>query len=398
MSPHPDSEAALVVVGGGFAGLFTALQAARQDAGSRVVLVEPNPSFVFLPLLYELLSGELGAWQVAPGIASLLAGSGVVHLRERVTTIDHRRRRVSLSGGGSLGFGTCVIATGSVPHHYGIPGLPQHGLGFHTLSDVAVLQQKLHELRAERPIHPRLVVVGGGPTGVELSCKLADLLDGAAELELIEMGDDILPRGKAFNREQARSALQRRDVRVRLQTRVLEALPGAVRVSSRVDDSHRREETLPHHGLIWVAGVRPRPPVLQPPLPLDGQGRLCCGADLAVQGTDDLFALGDVATISSDDEPPPPATAQVAFQQAALMARNLQHRAAGEPTRAFRWNDLGEMISLGIGDAAITGLGLTLAGPRAFQLRRLAYLTRLPGLPLQLRAAAGWLSSAVASR
>lgn len=398
MPHHPGSDESLVVVGGGFAGLFTALQAARHQVAGRVVLIEPNREFIFLPLLYELLSGELGTWQVAPGYASLLAGSSVVHLRDRVTSINHRRREVVLERGRALGYGTCVIASGSKPCYLGTPGLPQHSLGFHNLKDVSRLQEKLRDLKSEQGTHRRLVIVGAGATGVELSCKLADLLQGAAAVDLIEMGDGILPRGKAFNREQARAALQRRDVRERLQTKVLEALPGSIRVSTRVEEERLLEEQLTHDGLIWVAGVRSQPPALAPAVEPVGPGRLPCRADLRVADTENLFALGDVASLSNSEGPSPPATAQVAFQQAQCMVTNLQRLAKGMETLPFQWRDLGEMISLGIGDASITSLGLTLAGPRAFQLRRLAYISRLPGLPLQLRAAADWVCDSAGSR
>jgi NADH dehydrogenase len=109
-----------------------------------------------------------------------------------------------------------------------------------------------------------------------------------------------------------------------------------------------------------------------------------------------VFALGDAAGFPSPDDPTNanqlPATAQVAYQQAELLAGNLRKAQAGEPLEPFHWNDLGEMLGLGIGQASITGMGLTLAGPAAHQIRRLGYLARLPGLGHQLKVAAGWLA------
>jgi NADH dehydrogenase len=106
--------------------------------------------------------------------------------------------------------------------------------------------------------------------------------------------------------------------------------------------------------------------------------------------------VGDLAAVPQADPTPNlslPTTAQVAFQQAPVVAANLLRSLRGEPLQTFRWNDLGEMLSLGKGEAAVTGAGITLAGPAAFQVRRLAYLARLPRLSLQVKAAAGWLAA-----
>jgi NADH dehydrogenase len=123
---------------------------------------------------------------------------------------------------------------------------------------------------------------------------------------------------------------------------------------------------------------------------------------LQVMGTGDLFAIGDAArSVQADGDASGdpdagslnPATAQVAYQQATHVAANLLRLRQGEPLQPFVWNDLGEMLGLGIGQATLTGMGITLAGPAAFQLRRLAYLARLPGLQHQLKVAGGWLAA-----
>jgi NADH dehydrogenase len=228
---------------------------------------------------------------------------------------------------------------------------------------------------------------------VELACKLADLLRGRAVLELIEQGDDLLPLARAFNRDQARSALLRRDVRLRTHTRVQAVEPGRIVLTLKAgQDTGASTEVLPVDGVIWTAGVTVAPPTIEPAVAVDGAGRLLCEPTLQVQGQPALFAIGDVAHVADPDGAALVATAQVAFQQADCLADNLLRSLEGEPLQAFHWRDLGEMISLGIGEASLTGLGLTLAGPAAYRIRQLTYLARLPGLPHQLRVAAGWLS------
>lgn len=381
----------MVVVGGGFGGLSTALALAAANGAPPVLLIEPQDRFLFLPLLYELLSGELRRWEIAPRYSELLAGRGVAWLQERVVAINHLQRTLRTDGGRTLPYSDLVIATGGRSESFGIPGVAEHALGFRSLTDVERLQELVRRLRLR--LHPlqRLVVVGAGASGVELACKLADLLDGAALIELIEQGPELLPGSKAFNRDQAQLALQRCDIRLRTQTRV-----AAVRADSLdlQPAAGGPAETLRCEAVIWTGGVSACVPALEPAVPLDRRGRLPCNTALQVTAAEHLFALGDAAACpTADDGDNHPANAQVAMQQASCVAANLLRHRRNDPLQPFAWNDLGEMLGLGVGQASLTGMGFTLAGPAAFQLRRLAYLARLPGPAHQLRVASGWLTA-----
>ena len=396
--PPTASDAAVdpvIVVGGGFGGLSTALQLAGAGDGVPVLLIEPQERFLFLPLLYELLSGELRRWEIAPRYGDLLAGRGVAWLQERVLTIDLSTRRLRTDAGRELAFSALVVATGGRPQTYGIPGVLEHALSFRSLADVHRLQQLVQRLRLRRQPLQRLAVVGAGASGVELACKLADLLEGAALIELIEQGPELLPGSRAFNREQAHLALQRRDVRLRTHTRVAAVQADALDLQPGAADARPGAglERLACDGVIWTGGVAACVPAFSPAVPLDARGRLPCDSELRVLGTTGVFALGDAAACPLAGDGSHPATAQVAYQQASCVAANLLHQRRGEPLQAFVWTDLGEMLGLGVGEASLTGMGLTLAGPAAFQLRRLAYLARLPGPQHQLRVAGGWLSA-----
>ncbi|MFM1800580.1 MAG: hypothetical protein RLZZ117_2858 [Cyanobacteriota bacterium] len=388
----------VVIVGGGFGGLYTALALASLPAHPPLLLIEPNERFLFLPLLYELLSGELRAWEIAPRYDSLLAGPGVGWLKDRVLTVNTDSRTVRTATGREIPYSALVLATGSTENTSAVPGASRHALTFRSLADVARLSEVLRELgRQERPLQ-RLAIVGAGPTGVELACKVADLLQGACVVELIERGDQVLPRSRAFNREQALAALRRRDVRLRLHTRVQAVEVDRLTLLPEVGEGGQATaaEELPVRAVIWTAGLQFQPPHLVPPASAEPSGRLRCHPDLRLEGHERVFVVGDLAALTGafgqDPSGAPPASAQVAFQQAAVAARNVMQALAGEPLEPFVWKDLGEMLSLGKGEATLTGGGLTLAGGPAFALRRLAYLTRLPGLPQQLRGAAGWLA------
>jgi len=379
--------APVVIVGGGFGGLYTALALAARKGHPPILLIEPNERFLFLPLLYELLSGELRSWEIAPRYDALLAGKGVAWLQDRVCRINSNTKTVETQSGRRLNFSRLVIATGAATNSFGIPGVEEHSLGFRTLADVEKLQQLVEQLRQDRRPLQRIAVVGAGASGVELACKLADSLEGAAVVELIERGSNLLPAAKSFNREQAKLALQRKDIRLRCHTEV-------VAVGSDHLELHGPQgpERLATNGVIWTAGLRFEAPPIEPNPAAKANGRLACQADLQVLGHPPLFAIGDIAQLDGVD--PVPTTAQVAFQQADCLAANLLRSLANEPLEPFHFKDLGEMMSLGKGEAALTGGGFTLAGPAAFQIRRLAYLSRMPGKTHQAKVAAGWLGSA----
>ena len=396
---NPSAAAPIAIVGGGFGGLYTALALAEQRQHPPLLLLEPNAEFLFLPLLYELLSGELRRWEIAPRYDALLAGRGIAWLRDSVVEIDSRSRCLHTAAGRRLGYSQLVLATGARLQSFGIPGVIEHALSFRSLADVERLQGLVAQLRLRQQPLQRLVIVGAGPSGVELACKLADMLAGAAVVELIEQGPMALPQARAFNREQAIQALQRRDVRLRCNCRVLEVASDQIRLQGSTG-----EERLAVAGVVWTAGLAFAAPAMQPSALLDHRGRLAVNGHLQLIGQPRIFALGDIAALHSgdrdqgssaspgDDPPPWPANAQVAFQQATCLATNLLQARREAPLQTFRFHDLGEMLSLGRGEATLVGGGLTLAGAAAFHLRRLAYLTRLPGRSHQLRVAAGWLA------
>ena len=257
------------------------------------------------------------------------------------------------------------------------------------MADLGRLQHLVQRLQTQpRPLQ-RLAVVGAGASGVELACKLADLLAGQALIELIEQGDGILAGSREFNRQQALAALQKRGVLVRCQSRGPDggggsphpACPGA-----DGDPALRRralDRGLGGGAAAAAAGGGRRIP----------QGRLICQANLLLAEEEGIFAAGDVAAVpdKKGQQQSLPATAQVAMQQAPVLAHNILASRDGEPLRDFQWNDMGEMLSLGRGQAAITAKGFTMAGPAAAKLREAAYLARMPGAAHRLAATVGWL-------
>ena len=379
MTSPQNATNSVVVVGGGFGGLFSALAIRERLPERPVVVLEPHSNFVFQPHLYELLSGEMQSWEVAPRYRDLLSSRQMVWLQERVNRIDLDAGYLTTDKGSRLEWGDLILATGTEPNDFGIPGVSQHAQGFHNLNDVATLRERIHLLRQQRKSDAALVIVGAGPTGVELACKLADLLEGSALIHLIEVGDEILARSRSFNRTKAQAALERRQIRLHLNTSVTAVKDTQVQLAGGT--------SLRHDGLIWSGGSRPSLPPLKPESLVERSG-ISINADLRVSGQANVFAIGDS---SHHAEAPWPGTAQVAMQQGEAVAAALAAMAAGQEPETFEFQDRGEMLSLGLGDATLTGLGITLAGPLAFNLRRATYLTRLPGMSLGLRSAGAWL-------
>tara|TARA_Y100001968_G_scaffold45599_1_gene35659 strand:- start:35062 stop:36237 length:1176 start_codon:yes stop_codon:yes gene_type:complete len=380
----PNSEA-VVLVGGGFAGLNTAFALSRCQKPPKIILIEPRSRFIFFPLLFELLSGELMIWEVAPTYKSLIVNRGIALITDSVEHIDTDRKIVSTSSGLKVNFSQVVIATGTKSNNFLQTNISKNAYTFCNFSDVQLLRNLINELKFKNKTINTLVIVGAGPTGVELACKISDLLEKQIEIHLIEISGKILANSKAFNQSQAEIALQKRKIKIHLNTEILSMSSNNVLLK----DIKNNRFSISHRGLIWTAGTRAFFPQITPQ-PLLIEGRLPIDYKLRVKELPNVFALGDVAI---DKDSPSPATAQVAIQQAEIVASNVMALRTGNPLKAFQFKDFGEMLSLGIGQATITGRGITLSGSLAYQIRRLTYLTKMPTISLGISSTVAWLIS-----
>lgn len=382
----------ICILGGGFGGLYTALRLAAfpwQDVEPpEIVLIDRHDRFVFLPLLYELVSGELQSWEIAPPFTEILAETRVRFIRAEVTGIDFATRDVTLEGRPSLRYDYLVLATGVQTLRPNIPGLAEAAFEFRSLADAFALDERLRELQASDRETIRVAIVGGSYTGVELACKLADRLGARGRLRIIERGDGLLQAATTFNREAAQRALEARGVWIDLETQVT-ALTDANLTLAHQD----REDTLPVDVTIWTAGTQVPEWVAPLSLPKGDRGQIRVEPTLRVVDRPEVFALGDLATCCDADGQQVPPTAQVAFQQSDFCAWNLWATLAERPLLPFRYQPLGEMMALGNGDATLTTLGdIKLEGPAAHLLRRLAYLYRMPTLKQQLTVGSNWIA------
>ncbi|HEY9858890.1 MAG TPA: FAD-dependent oxidoreductase, partial [Candidatus Obscuribacterales bacterium] len=244
----------ICILGGGFGGLYTALYLQRtlgqKLKNCQIKLVEPKDHFLFTPLLYELVTGELQAWEIAPTYQQLLAHTNVEFYQEAVSQVDLAAHRVQLHNGEFLTYDYLVLGVGGETRLDGIPGAVEYASPFRSLADAMHLKERLRFLEASQH-QIRVAIVGGGPNGVELACKLADRLKTRGQVRLIERGDRILKTFSAASRKAAYQALQRRGVQVELETGI-EAI-----AAHHLTLAHREQaRTVDADLVLWTAGTQ----------------------------------------------------------------------------------------------------------------------------------------------
>jgi demethylphylloquinone reductase len=397
--PMANEKKRIVILGGGFGGLFTALDLA--GAGD-VTLVSDEDHFLFSPMLYEYLSGEVEEWHIAPQYTELLDDE-VNLVQDRVANIDLEKRLVSFETAREpFGYDVLVLAVGGVTNYAGVEGAAQFALPFRKIKHADALRQRMVEaLDAVPPDLPpqdvrsalTFAIVGAGASGAELSTKMADLLRDAFErralrgeprILLIEMGDKVVPGMGQEIRTFVESALQESRVELHTLTRVLGVTENSVRVEHNGAQTEIRTAAV-----VWTGGVLMNPLIIGLKVDKTERGLLRVNPMLQLMGHENVFALGDIAFFA-DASPTLAGTAQLALQQARLAARNVKSLIAGQELHTRHFEELGEAVSLGTERAAVLAGGKAFGGPLARQARFAMYTSRLPTWHHRLRVGASW--------
>ncbi|XVE86450.1 hypothetical protein DITRI_Ditri18aG0035100 [Diplodiscus trichospermus] len=435
------------ILGGGFGGLYTALRLESlvwpDDKKPQVLLVDQSERFVFKPMLYELLSGEVDAWEIAPRFSELLANTGVQFFQDRVKLLhpsDHWGTdgpkqsscggTVLLESGLLIEYDWLVLALGAEAKLDIVPGALEFALPFSTLEDACKVDKKLRALERrnfgkDSPI--RVAVVGCGYSGVELAATVSERLQDRGIVQAINVETMICPTAPAGNREAALKVLSSRKVQlllgyfVRCIKRVsdVEASADATGITESQDigacnsekyvlelqpaEKGLKSQILEADLVLWTVGAQPLLPELEPcdkphELPLNARGQAETDETLRVKGHPRIFALGDSSALRDSTGRLLPATAQVAFQQADFAGWNLWAAINHRPLLPFRFQNLGEMMTLGRNDAAVSPSfieGLTLEGPIGHASRKIAYLIRLPTEEHRFRVGLSWFARSV---
>jgi NADH dehydrogenase len=381
----------ICILGGGFGGLYTALRLSQlpweKPQRPEIILVDQNDRFLFTPLLYELLTGELQTWEIAPPYEELLANTGVRFTQAAVDGINVEERQVQLHDGPEFAYDRLVLAMGGETPLDMAPGVTEYGLGFRTIADAYRLEERLRILEESDREKIRVAIVGAGYSGVELACKLAERLGDRGRLRLIEMSDMILRTSTDFNRDAAHKALNDRSVWIDLETSVASIEPDKISLLYKA-----QVDTIPVDLVLWTVGTRVAPVVRALSLKQSQRGQLTVTPTLQAIDHPEIFALGDLADCQDAEGQQVPNTAQAAFQQADYTAWNIWASLTGRPLLPFRYQHLGEMMTLGTDNATFTGLGIKLDGPLAYLTRRLAYLYRMPTLDHKLKVGLNWMA------
>jgi demethylphylloquinone reductase len=386
-----DRTSQICILGGGFGGLYTALRLSQlpweKHQKPEITLVDRSDRFLFAPLLYELVTGEMQTWEIAPPFVELLAGTGVRFCQGAVADIDIESQRVNLPNGVELHYDRLVLALGGETPLDLVPGAAEYAIPFKSLADAYRLETQLGILEASEIDKIRVAIVGGGYSGVELACKLADRLQQRGRLRLVELSDTILGTSSDFNRQAAQKALEERHVWLDLDTKVEKIEPNAISLLYK-----GQSDTIPVELVLWTVGMQVAEVVRQLPLPHNQRGQLTTLPTLQVSDRPEIFALGDLADCRDAEGQQLPATAQVAYQQADYAAWNIWASLSDRPLLPLRYFPWGEMMTLGADNATLTGLGLKLDGLPAYVVRRLAYLYRMPTLAHQLKVGFNWIA------
>jgi NADH:ubiquinone reductase (non-electrogenic) len=394
-----EERARILIIGGGFGGLFTALGLA---GAGEVTLVVSEDHFLHTPLLYEYLSGEVEAWHIAPPYRELLDDK-VRFVQGAVTGVDLDRKEVEVAGRvRRLRYDYLVLAVGGVTNFWGVEGAEEHTLPFRKIRHADDLRARMIETldRIQPDAAPQdarraatFVIVGAGASGVELSTKMSDLLRdafrrrglrGEPRVVVVEMGKNAVPGMGEEIRSVVEEVMDEKRVELFTETRVVKVTRGGVELE------HAGErQTIDAAGVVWTAGVRVNPLVERLDVEKTKNGLIVVAPTLQVRGRPEVFALGDIAHFPS--VPPTLAgTAQLALQQARHVARGVQELIDGSVPSAGHFEELGEAVSLGTDDAAVLVEGRVVSGKLARQARFALYTTRLPTWHHRLRVGAAW--------
>ncbi|MFI9588295.1 NAD(P)/FAD-dependent oxidoreductase [Streptomyces sp. NPDC052236] len=425
--PGPPPRTRILVVGGGYVGMYTALrlqQRLKQDLArgeTEIVVVTPDPYMTYQPFLPEAAAGSISPRHVVVPLRRVLDRCKIVIGEAKA--VDHAKRTATITtlateeeGAGpvEVTYDELVIAPGSISRTLPIPGLADHGIGFKTVEEAIGLRNHVIEQMdiasstrdpAIRDAALTFVFVGGGYAGVEALGELEDMARYTTRYYhnvkpedlkwvLVEASNRILPEVGEEMGKYAIRELRARNVDVRLDTR-LDSCADRVAVLS---DGTR----LPTRTVVWTAGVKPAPVLAATDLPLDERGRLKCTAQLSVAGVDHAWAAGDAASVPdlTAEEPGKECApnAQHAVRQTKVLAENIVASLRGEPLKEYAHRYAGSVASLGLHKGVAHVYGRKLRGYPAWLMHRAYHLSRVPTFNRKARVLAEWTLSGLFKR
>ncbi len=393
----------VVIVGAGFGGLKAAK--ALKNAPVDVVLVDSRNHHTFQPLLYQVATAALGPEEIAHSVRGIFRDQSNLTFRmARVTGVDWAAKQVRADNGQPIPFDYLILAAGAVTHDFGVPGVREHALGLKSLDEAMAIRRQVMRQFERADADPALidqgaltfVLVGGGPTGVEMAGALAELFDlvlqrdfpgipvGAARVILLEAGERLLlPFHPSLSANTLR-ALQSRGVEVRFSQAVVQVDAAGVTLKSG--------ERIAAHTVVWGAGVKVNPLADVLGAEQTRGGRLVVNDDLSLPAHPDAFVVGDMAAGKDGAGALYPQLAQAAMQSGAHAAQQILRRMRGQPGAAFAYRDPGSMATIGRNAAvAQFPFGARFTGIIAWLMWVFLHLMYLVGFRNRLNVFVNWV-------
>jgi NADH dehydrogenase len=396
---HPDRPR-VIIVGAGFGGLRVArgLRGAPVD----VTVLDKHNYHTFIPLLYQVATAGLEPEAIAHPVRRSVTAPNVRFRLAEVTGVDLEQRRVTTDGG-DLPYDYLVLAAGSATNFFGLESIARHATALRNLDDAEDVRDRVlaafEAAAAERdPARRRalmtIIIVGGGPTGVELAGALAELrrhvlpsdfpeLDvSQARILLLEASDRLLEAMPERMQRKALEKLREMGVDVQLGARVTDADEGGVTLTdgARVDAG----------AVVWVAGLRAAALAQALNTPLGAAGRVIVSRSLTLPERPEVYVIGDMAHAGGRVSPPHPMLAPVAIQQGDLVAENILRQMEGKKPKSFKYKDPGTMVTIGRASAVARVYGVPVSGFVAWLLWLTVHIVWLIGFRNRALVLVNW--------
>jgi NADH:ubiquinone reductase (H+-translocating) len=399
----------VLVIGGGFAGYMAAktlceLTADRDDVG--VLVISREDYFAFWPMVPGIIGSEVDIGNIAQPLRRPLIEAGASFRRADLKGVDFERKIVIAEGGKEFPYDHLILALGSQPNFFGVPGVMEHGLALSGLADALRIRNRVIERFEEATLDPgelpdprlTFVVIGGGSTGVETAAEIHALVDealapdfpniGVADVRIfvIEAGQEILGELDPALRRAASMELAARGIKVITGVRAMEVTAERV----KLHDGREIRTT----NVVWTAGIRPNTKLEDLDLPLTERDGVIVDEHLRVLGRPGVWAIGDSAAIPQGDGRLAPPTAQAAVQEGRVAARNALAAIDGREDDGldkFQYQSLGQLVELGSRFAVNEVLGVRFSGLIAALFWRAVYLSKLESPQNRARVAADWI-------
>ena len=397
----------VVIVGGGFGGLHAARALVGQPV--RVTIIDRRNHFLFQPLLYQVAMGQLEPADIAQPIRRLVKKQRNARvLQAEVAAIDAEAKQIALSDGTTQSYDYLIVATGSSHNYFGSDHFAPFAPGMKTIEDALEIRRRVFNAfeAAERATDPEerqalltFVVIGAGPTGVELAGALAEItkqtlsnefkaIDPShARVYLVEGLDRVLPPFPEELSKAAQKSLDKLGVQTKLKGFATNIDANGITIGKDPG------EVIPARTIIWSAGVKASPLAGSLGVELDRPGRVVVQPDLSVPGHPEIFIVGDLAAAKNPDGKPVPGVAPAAMQSGAQAGQNIVHLIQREATQPFTYNNRGNMAIIARGEAVADIKGRFITGFPAWLMWLGVHVAYLPGIGNRVSTVFTWVTS-----